>query len=163
MQKICGMRIDARLIHGQTATYSKGQYNFSRIVVVDNDAPHDQMLINMLKLSCPANTKLSILGAAKAATNLKEGKYADDLVFIICKGPETVVEMLQNGFRFDEIIVGNMPNKPNTKQIYKSVFVTEKDAENFHHIAEEGVKLYLQNIPTAPLEDLLPALESAGL
>lgn len=93
MQKIVNVRIDERLIHGQVATLWKGTLNATRIMVIDNEAVKNDLQKKLLKMACPTGTKLSILSTEKASENLSAEKYGDDRIFIIVKGPETILDL----------------------------------------------------------------------
>lgn len=147
MSNICGIRIDERLIHGQVATFWQGSLGFSRIIVVDEKASTDQMLKAVLKIACPAGTKLNVLGAEKAAANLLSNKYPEK-IFIVCKNPATVLELMDYGLVVQEITVGNMSNAKDKKKLSKSIFVSSGDIDDFKQIDSRGVKLTLQMVPS---------------
>lgn len=164
-QKICDVRIDARLVHGQTATFCKGKYSFTRILCIDDATAANTMQKSLLKLACPAATKLSVLGTEKAATNLLNEKYKDDVTFIIVKTPGVLVELWNKGYRMEHVVVGNMPKITGveTTQVSKSVHVTARDAADFHALADLGVKIDLQPVPADAPEDFMALLTKAGL
>ena len=57
--------------------------------------------------------------------------------------------------------MGNMAGKQNTKMIKKAVSVTEEDIENFLYLAEQGVKVTAQMVPTDPVQDFVELLKAA--
>ncbi len=164
-QKICDVRIDARLVHGQTATFCKGKYNFTRILCIDDETAANKMQKSLLKLACPAATKLSVLGVEKAAANLLAEKYKDDVVFIIVKTPEVLLKLWELGYHVEHVVVGNMPKIVGieTVQVSKSVNVTAQDAADFRKLAELGATIDLQPVPTDAAEEFIGVLAKAGL
>ena len=58
---IVHVRIDERLIHGQVAMVWTNTVGASRIIVANDEAVKDDMIIAALKISKPAGVKLSIL------------------------------------------------------------------------------------------------------
>ena len=76
-------RIDERLIHGQVAMVWTNTVGANRIMVVNDKAVKDEMMISALKIAKPAGVKLSILSKAKACEKIKNGVYDHDKVFLI--------------------------------------------------------------------------------
>ena len=57
---IVHVRIDERLIHGQVAMVWTNTVGASRIIVANDEAVKDDMIIAALKISKPAGVKLTI-------------------------------------------------------------------------------------------------------
>ena len=79
---IVHVRIDERLIHGQVAMVWTNTVGASRIIVANDEAVKDDMIIAALKISKPAGVKLSILSRNKAVEKIGNGAYDDDRVFL---------------------------------------------------------------------------------
>ena len=156
--KIVNIRIDERLIHGQVATAWTQNLNPNRIMVIDSAAVKDDIQKMALKMACPGGVKLSVLSPKKAAENLKNGKYEGEKVFIVVKNPASLREAYDNGFAFDAVNVGNMSVRGECKKICKSVNVNAEDIENFRYLADKGVKVTAQMVPSDPAVDLLAQL-----
>lgn len=161
MQDIVNVRIDERLIHGQVAVLWSMETKATRIMVVDNDVVKDPVNKGALKMACPQQCKLSILTAERAAENLKMNKYEGERVFIIAKSPATLRAIEEAGFHVEEVNVGNMSGKQNTKVIKKSVACTQKDIEDFLFLADHGTKLNAKMAPTDEDVDFLSLLKHA--
>jgi PTS system mannose-specific IIB component len=146
--EIINVRIDERLIHGQVATMWNGTLKPSRIMVVDNYIINSDMQKSMLKMACPYGVKLSILNTQTAANNIQIKKYLGDRIFLIVKGPETLVELYKLGVRFDSVTIGNMSSSENTRQLRKSINITREDQENFEFLDNQGIKLIAQMVPS---------------
>ncbi len=158
MQKIVNVRIDERLIHGQVAALWKGTLNATRIMVIDNEAVKNDLQKKLLKMACPTGTKLSILSTEKASENLSAEKYGDDRIFIIVKGPETILDLWKKGCRLEQVTVGNMSGGKNTRIIRKSVSIDKTDEDNFKLLSSYGVHFTAQMIPTEEAVDFMALL-----
>ena len=77
------------------------------------------------------------------------------------KRSENFYEMYEKGYRFDEITVGNMASKPDAKQIRKTLFVTDKEKDAFCKLADHGVKIISQMIPSEQREDIIEDIRKA--
>lgn len=161
MMEIVNVRIDERLIHGQVATVWSLVTKATRIMVVDDLVVKDAVNKEALKMACPKQCKLSILTVEKAAANLLAGKYEGERVFIVAKGPRTMRDLYDKGFHMEHINVGNMGGKQNTRMLKKAVSVSEQDMEDFLYLAEKGVKVTAQMVPTDEELDFVELIKNA--
>lgn len=155
MQKLANIRIDVRLIHGQVAAMWVNTLHANRIMVVDEIAYHDSTLKIALKMACPSGVKLSILTPEKAANNWNINKYDGDNVMIVVREPKTLLKLWDCGFHFDQVNVGNMASRPNTKQIKRTVHVSEEDVEAFNELAKRHVKFTAQMTPGETFDNFI--------
>lgn len=156
--EIVNIRIDERLIHGQVAAVWSKALSVTRIMVVDEDVLKNPAQKSILKMACPAGCKLSILSVATAANNLNIRKYEGDRIFLVVRSPATLRALYDAGYHFDAVNVGNMAQKEGSRAISRSVCVTPKDEEDFRYLADKGVRLVVQRVPSeasAQLMDLL--------
>jgi len=158
---ICDIRIDDRLIHGQVCGFWIPHHNLQRIVIIDNEIVNDEQRKTVLKFGCPDKCKLSIFSVDAAVD--KFGRKIDEgiRVMILCNSPVPLLEMYEKGYRFDEITVGNMASKPDAKQIRKTLFVTDKEKDAFCKLADHGVKIISQMIPSEQREDIIEDIRKA--
>lgn len=155
---IVGCRIDGRLIHGQVANLWAGKLNVSRIMVVDDEVVNNDIEKSGLKLATPPGVKLSILPVEKAAANILAGKYDSQRLFIVARKPDRFLGLVEAGVPLETLNVGNMSQTPETRSITRSINVVDKDVEDFHKLAEKGVKLTAQMVPNDPISDFLSLL-----
>ncbi|KRK95498.1 PTS sugar transporter subunit IIB [Companilactobacillus futsaii] len=156
---IIAVRIDERLIHGQVANLWTTKLQASRIMVVDNDIIKNDIQKTALKLAKPAGVNLSILGTKKSSANILAGKYESQRVFLVVKKPETLVQMIEEGVKFDTINVGNMSQKDNTQHLTQSINVTDEDYDAFQKILDAGVKITAQMVPNDDAKDFAGILK----
>lgn len=155
---IIHVRIDERLIHGQVATMWTNTIKATRIMIVDDDVVKSDIEKTALKTAVPSGVKLSILTTQGAIKNILAEKYVGQKVFLIVKNPRVLKELVDGGVTLPQINVGNMSTKKDSKQIKKSVSVTEEDLENFDYFVKKGIKLTAQMVPSeeaVPFQNLL--------
>jgi len=160
---IIHVRIDERLIHGQVATMWTNNLKASRIMVVDDAAAKDDMVKMSLKMATPDGVKLSILSANKAATNILNGKYEGQRVFLIAKRPATLIKLIELGVELKQINIGNMSHSEGKEKITNTISVTKEDIEAFEKLENIGVKLTAQLIPSHPSEDFMKLLKKKNM
>lgn len=141
------IRIDERLIHGQVATAWTRSLEATRIMIIDDVVVKDSIQKMALKSACPTGVKLSLLNVERAAANLQTDKYDGQNVFIVVKTPEVLVRLYKSGVKFEEVIIGNMSAKTNSKVLYRTVSVIEQDIKNLNDLLAVGVNINLQMVP----------------
>lgn len=156
---IVNIRIDDRLIHGQVAAVWSMTTKANRIMVVDDQVVKDVVNKEALKMACPQQCKLSILTVEKAADNIKAGKYDEERVFIVAKSPKTICGLLDHGYQMEAVNVGNMGGKQNTKMLKKAVSVSREDIEHFLYLADHGVKISAQMVPSDEAVDFVDLIK----
>lgn len=157
-QTMHNVRIDERLIHGQVATMWTNALHLTRLMVIGDDIVKNDIQKTALKTACPHGVHLSILTAKGAARRINSGKYQGQTVLILVKNPGVLKELVDNGVKLPEINVGNMSTKANSRQVAKSVAVTEEDIENFKYLDQKGCHLYHQMVPAEDKEDFMKLL-----
>lgn len=141
------VRIDERLIHGQVATVWVNFLGCNRIIVANDEAPKDQMMIMALKLACPPGVKLSILSVNKAAENIQKGNYNDDVVFLITRNIPDCKRLIDAGVEMPSVNVGNLAHTEGATKIKRSVSLTDEDIAIIKELTASGLKITAQMIP----------------
>lgn len=155
---IIANRIDGRLIHGQVANLWATKLNITRFMVIDDEVAQSTIDKQGLKLATPSGVRLSVLPVAKAAENIKAGKYDSQRLMVIAKKPDRFLELIQEGVDIDVLNVGNMSQTDETKSITRSINVTDKDINDFKEIQNKGVKITAQMVPNDKAEDFMTLL-----
>ena len=153
--KIIHARVDERLIHGQVAMVWTNTVGASRIVVVNNEALQDEMILAGLKMAKPAGVKLSIVTVKRAIERFKEDAYAGERIFVITKNIADMAELIKAGVAIEKVNIGNVAKREGSKQIKKSVNLTEKDIEQIKEIIKSGHQVTAQMIPNESDQSIL--------
>jgi len=143
-------RVDERLIHGQVAMVWTNTVGATRIVVANDAAVKDELIIAGLKMAKPAGVKLSILSVKRAAEKFLEGAYAEDKVFLITKSIPDMAALVQSGVSVPGVNVGNVAKREGSRPIKKSVNLTAEDEACIHSMIEKGVYVTARMIPNEP-------------
>ena len=161
MSKIVAVRIDSRLIHGQTANLWHGHWNCDRYIIVDDETANDPTLKSVMRIACPAGIKLSVLTEEKAVQFLTEpGHYGDEKIVVIVRFLTGLVKLVDAGVKLsDTIVVGTMViGEDRTRVINKNIKISDEDITCFHHLVDKGYHFVYQMVPTMPQEEFMPML-----
>ncbi len=140
-------RVDERLIHGQVAMVWTNTVGATRIVVVNDHAVKDELVIAGLKMAKPAGVKLSILSVKKAVEKFQNDAYNEDNVFLITKTVPDMAALVRGNAKIPLINVGNVAKREGSRPIKKSVNLTPKDEACIREILELGIPVTAQMIP----------------
>lgn len=147
MSEIVLARIDDRLIHGQVMTawlqYSGGTH----IVIVDNGTAADSFLQNVMKMSVPQGIKFNVFDEKKGAEYLTQD-HGNAKLLVLAKTPETYLNLVNNGVKLSQIIVGGMGAKPGRTKLYKNISASDEERKVFSELIEKGVDVEVQIVPT---------------
>lgn len=139
-------RIDSRLIHGQVIEAWLPHLSIERVVVADDDAVGDPLAKAAFGLAIPPEVEL-VLGAI---SRLDFGELARDDVrtLLLFRNVSAAVFARERGLPDGILNVGNVHSGPGRVAISRSVFLDEKDARALAALAESGMNVRLQAVPT---------------
>lgn len=154
MRNIIGVRIDERLIHGQIMTSWLRLYDANVVLIIDRASATNSFLKRILFAAAPKNIELLVMTEQEAAEYLKEEAAPGEKVFILTKVPRPLLEMIQCGIVFDEIILGNMGGSAGRKPFNRNISASLEEIQDFRDICKEGVNIYCQMVPSDSKEDI---------
>ena len=106
------VRVDDRLIHGQTIVAWCPTLGIQEIVAVDDVSAANPMLKSILTMGVPKNYKTSIVTAQEARELLCDGSEKTRL--LIVKFPQKLEELRQQIAGCEKLILGNLAKRPDT-------------------------------------------------
>lgn len=141
------LRIDDRLIHGQIVTTWMKEVK-SNVIIIANDAlSKDEFTKKMITLAAPPYTKVVVNDLKRTAEEMKNGKYDNYRVLMLVKTVEDVVVLYENGLEFNELNVGGMGAKANTKVIYRNISATDRQMQLLEDLKKKKVKIEFKIVP----------------
>ncbi|MCD5002374.1 PTS sugar transporter subunit IIB [Enterococcus saccharolyticus] len=142
------VRIDARGIHGQVATQWVPKLEVDRIIVIDDKAIKDEIQKMALKMAKPNSVKLSILSTKKAIERLTEKfSYSGESLLIILQQIDTLKKLADQDYYFEEVNIGNVPNRTGTKAYQKTIHLTEEEITILKNLIHQGTHFTAQMVP----------------
>jgi PTS system galactosamine-specific IIB component len=140
-------RIDNRLVHGQVGSIWTPSLGANLLVVVDDAASGDPLQQQLMAMTAEASSvgirfftvEHTIKVISKAAPSQK--------IFIVCKNPNVVKQLVDGGVPIKDVNVGNMHFLPGKKAITKKVYVDDKDLEDLKYLQAKGVNVFIQDTP----------------
>lgn len=148
------LRIDHRLMHGQVVfAWTKSQ-GIERIIVIDTKTANDEFKKMSLKLSKPADVKLSVFSVEQAIERIPKIKALSDTTMIITASVAETYQFVTAFKDITEINYGGIPERPGTTKYSNAIYLTDQEVELSRQLKNQGVKLNMQQVPTSKRESL---------
>lgn len=138
-------RVEERLIHGQVAYSWNSALQFDAFVVIDDASAKDEFMRSLLEMACPRGKKVFIYDEQTAIENINTIKKR---LFLIAKSPLTFLHLYEAGIHFEHLNIGSIHIKPNKKEIYQTVCVSDEEIEALHALMNAGITCEIQKLPS---------------
>lgn len=133
------IRIDDRMIHGQTVTRWSLEYPCDGLIAVNDAAASDPILKQAYKSASDKKTFVWTLDHLKdVQQRVLDSK---DRYFLITKNPQDMKKILVDmGFKpgMDRVIVGPCNDRPNATKLGNNQSITQEEAQALEDIANAG-------------------------
>lgn len=154
MANILAARIDNRLIHGQVGMTWVNSLQANLILVVNDEISEDKVQQSLMDMVVPEGVSTRYFSVEKTLAVI--GKAADrQKILLVCRTPQDVLRLTENGLKLDEWIVGNMHLSEGKTQIAPTVSVDEDDIRVLKRLNELGVKLTIKGVPSDTGQDIM--------
>ncbi len=157
MGKLLCIRIDDRLLHGQVGVTWANTLGANLIIVANDKVVNDPVQQALMEMVVSEQVGIRFFSIDKTIAVLPKAS-PKQLIFIVCKSAQDALRLVQGGVEIDSINIGNIHNTATGKRIHRSLALTEDDIESFKQIADLGVKLQVQPVPSDKIIDLLSIL-----
>lgn len=133
------LRIDDRMIHGQTCTRWAQEYPCDGLIAV-NDAAAENPVLKQAYTSA-SEKKTFVWTKAHFKEKMQQVLDSDRRYFVITKNPQDMKEILVDyGFKpgMDRVIVGPCNDRPGATKLGNNQSITQEEAQAFEDITNAG-------------------------
>lgn len=145
------VRVDDRLIHGQTVVAWCPTLGIQEIVAVDDVSAANPMLKSILTMGVPKTYKTSIVTTQEAKKLLQEG--SDRTRLLIVKFPQKLQELKEEITGCEGLILGNLAKRPDTVHKVSGAtgifYLSDSDVQILDGLAQSGVDIVFHQLPTS--------------
>lgn len=148
-------RIDDRLIHGQVVVGWGQPLDLGFIVLVDDVVTESDWEQELYRLGVPPNMDVYFTSASDAAREI--AKYASDsrMGMVLTGTVEAMLELARNSvLPICAVNVGGIHHRDDRTQKLRYVFLNESEEKCLREMAELGVAVTAQDVPSAPCHPL---------
>ncbi len=139
-------RIDSRLIHGQVIEAWLPHLRIQRVVVADDTAAKDDFARAAYELAMPEDVEVVLAPVDK----LDFSALASDSVrtLVLFRDVPAAVAARAHGLPDGTLNLGNVHAGPGRVAVSRSVFLDDADTAALRHLAEGGMRVQLQSVPS---------------
>jgi mannose/fructose/N-acetylgalactosamine-specific phosphotransferase system component IIB len=142
------VRVDDRVIHGQTITRWATQRPCDAILVISDKVANDELRKKVLK-AASGHLKLGIYTVQQGVAACQKAAESKKNFFIISDSVEEFAALKKAGGDFGTTLnIGNLSGtRPGIKNLGGAVCINDEDVECLDYLADQGIDLQFQMIP----------------
>lgn len=140
-------RIDNRLIHGQVGVTWTMTLGANLLVVTDDEAAGNPLMQQLMEATAKSSGAGIRFFTVQKTIDIIHKASESQKIFLVCKTPKEVRQLVEGGVPISEVNVGNMHFSPGKKQISKKVYVNDEDLADLKFLQDSGINLYIQDVP----------------
>jgi D-glucosaminate-specific PTS system IIB component len=140
-------RVDARLVHGQVAGRWLKTLNADRVVIVEDEVANDPFMVELFELASPPGTKMICYSFEQAVKEWEKDEFGEGRIIIMFKYPQSADKAWRMGVKFKALNVAQVPGGPGRRLAHATVSLSEAEMDLLENLANEGVNVYIQQVP----------------
>jgi len=149
------IRVDDRLIHGQTLIAWCPTLKIQEIIAVDDVSAKNAMLKSIMTMSVPKDYNASVVTIMEAKEKLQKESTRNRL--LIVKYPTQLLEIKDEIINCDGIVLGNMAKREDTPYnlsgAQEMYYLSDDDVKAIDNLIEAGISVKFQQLPTSKLTE----------
>lgn len=142
------LRVDHRLLHGQVAFSWTSHLSADCILIANDDVAVNELRKMTIKLAKPSGVKLVIKSVEDSIKAINSGVTDKYKLFIVVESIEDAYRLVSNCKIITKINLGGTKASSNTRNISKSINVTEKEIDLIKNMDESGIDVNIQMVPS---------------
>jgi PTS system mannose-specific IIB component len=154
-------RIDTRLLHGQVATAWTKAKQPTRIIAVSDNVAKDALRKQMIEQAAPPGVHAHVVPIDKMCKVDKDTRFGNTKAMLLFENPTDALRAVKGGVSIKEINLGSIAASEGKVVVSKAVVMGKEDVEAIEELRKLGVKVYVQKVPSDPVEDLDAMLKKA--
>ena len=144
------VRVDDRLIHGQTIVAWCPTLSIKEIIAIDDESAKNPMLKSIMTMDVPSTYKTHILTTDEAKKLLTQESSVNRLVIVKLPGKlEEIKAEIENA---EQIILGNLAKREDTVHKVSGAtgifYLSDSDVRMIDEIAAKGTIVSFQQLPS---------------
>ena len=141
-------RIDNRLIHGQIIGQWATTIGANLILVADDLVVNQDVERNLMQMAAEAMGFQVRFFTVEKTIDIIHKASPSQKIFIICRTPREVVELIRGSVPIKKVNIGNMHVSLGKKSIGTKVYVDDNDMEDLNFIKSKVEDIFIQDTPS---------------
>lgn len=140
-------RVDNRLVHGQVGVTWIKSLGVNLLIVADDQTANDPLQQQLMSLAAESSGVSMRYFTIEHTASIIHNAAAHQKIFIVCRTPEDVKRLVDQGTPIENINLGNMHHSPGKDKISKKVYMDNKDKDHINYLLSKGINIYIQDVP----------------
>lgn len=142
------MRVDDRVIHGQTMVRWFSEYPCDGLIIIDDQLAHNPVMANIYSDVVPSDIRVHVFDVNTAVVKMPQALESQKRYIVIFKSCLTLSKLLDLvQLPPSELNVGPSSKRPNTIEIIPTISLDSNEVQAYKKIAAKGFKVYFQIVP----------------
>lgn len=141
------LRVDYRLLHGQTALAWTQNLGIDCILIANDELMKDDIQKATLKLAKPSGVKLVMKNIDDSIAAINSGVTDKYKLFILVKTIADAERMSRETSQIQAVNIGGVMPKKNTRMLTKSVPVTTEEEALLKKMLERDMEVEIRQVP----------------
>lgn len=141
-------RIDDRLVHGQVVVGWGQPLKAGFIVLVDDAVRASPWEQEIYRMGVPPHIELISASVAEAIAQLPRWDADPRIGIVVAGDVATLAALTENCHAVKRINVGGIHNRPGRTERLRFVYLSDAEAEQLKTLAERGIEIVAQDVPT---------------
>lgn len=142
-------RIDDRLIHGQVIAGWCYPLNVKHIVLVDDAVAETEWEQELYRMGVPPGMSITFTSVDTAIRDHQSYANSKEVILLLTGSVETTLKLVKGVPDIKQINLGGVHHKTGRIRKLRYVFLTPEEERGLREIAEAGVTVTAQDVPTA--------------
>lgn len=143
------VRVDDRLIHGQTIVAWCPTLSIKEIIAIDDESAKNPTLKSIMKMGVPSTYNTHIVTTEEARQLLAQESSVNRLVIV--KLPEKLTEIEEEIAKAESITLGNIAKRDDTIHKVSGAtgifYLSDHDVAVIDKLASRGIGVFFQQLP----------------
>lgn len=156
-------RIDDRLIHGQVVVGWGQPLDVAFIVLVDDTVAASDWEQDLYRMGTPPEMELFFESVTSAIAHLGAYQMRAEPGIVLTADIETMCRLAEGAPGIGRVNVGGIHHREGRAAKLRYVFLTADEEARLQTLANRGIAVTAQDVPSAPAVPLTDVLAGAGL
>lgn len=139
------VRVDDRLIHGQVSVGWAPGIGPKYIIIADDEISLSEEDKELYLLGVPFEYEGKVFSVKDAADFLNV--HGNESFIVVIRNLQNALDLYRSGYKFEYLNIGGLHLSEGKEEINHYVFMNEKDVTCLKKIEDEGIKVFIQDLP----------------
>ena len=143
------VRLDDRLVHGQVVVGWGQALAISLIVLVDDEVRESDWEQELYRMGMPPDMQLQFASVAEAVAEVPRWVSSPLKTLVLTGNVESLVRLIEGAPAIRRVNIGGVHQQNQRRQRLRYLYLSETEAAQLARLAERGVEISAQDVPTA--------------